>query len=330
MLRRTFMALLGSAAACPIAADAQQGGSPKRIGFIAGGVRPTPFEGSLYDAFPQGMRALGYVEGKDFVVEWRFANGKYERFPEFAKEMVDLKVDAIVLGAMAAVRPTQVVTSSIPIIMGNSIDPVGNGLVASLSHPGGNTTGLSSAYEEIIPKLIETLAIVVLQLSRVGMFINPNNPIHASNLKFSDAPASKLKITVLPVPVGKPEDIESAFEAMKEQKADGVIVPADAFYLANRNRLTELAIQSRLPSIFAQREYAISGGLMSYGENLADFYKRAAVFVDKILKGAKPSELPVEQPIRFLLVINRKTAEKIGVNRAGLKNLHRTISGVSA
>src|SRR6266849_7500665 len=187
MLRRTFMALLGSAAACPIAADAQQGGSPKRIGFIAGGVRPTPFEGSLYDAFPQGMRALGYVEGKDFVVEWRFANGKYERFPEFAKEMVDLKVDAIVLGAMAAVRPTQVVTSSIPIIMGNSIDPVRNGLVASLSHPGGNTTGLSSAYEEIIPKLIETLAIVVPQLSRVGMFINPNNPIHASNLKFSDA-----------------------------------------------------------------------------------------------------------------------------------------------
>ena len=314
MLRRSFIALIGGAAAWPLAINAQQNApGPKRIGFIAGGVRPTPFQGSLYDAFPQGMKALGYVEGKDFVMEWRFANGQYERFPEFAKEMVDLKVDAIVLGAMAAVRPTQMATRTIPIVMGNSIDPVGNGLVASLSHPGGNTTGLSSAYEEIIPKLIETMTLVVPKLSRLAMFVNPSNPIHASNLRFADAPIKKMGLTLLPMPVGKLEEMESAFELMLEQKADAVIVPADAFYLANRTKLTELAVKFQLPSIFAQREYVLSGGLMSYGENIADFLRRSATFVDKIFKGAKPNDLPVEQPIRFLLVLNQKTAAKIGV-----------------
>jgi putative tryptophan/tyrosine transport system substrate-binding protein len=255
MKRRQFTALLGGLAAFPIIAKAQQRARPFRIGFIAGGVRPTPFEGSLYDAFPQGMKELGYVEGRDFLVEWRFANGKYERFPEFAKELVDLKVEAIVLGAMAAVGPTQAVTSTTPIIMGNSIDPVGNGLVASLSHPGGNTTGLSSAYEEIMPKLIETLVAVVPNLSRIGMFINPKNPIHSSILKYSDAPAAKLGIAVLPISVGKLDDFEGAFELMQKDRSDSVIVPADAFYLSNRSKLTEFA------SSIGCRRFSLNGNM---------------------------------------------------------------------
>lgn len=313
MKRREFISVVAGAVAWPKIAQAQQSVRPWRLGFIAGGVRPVPLEGTLYDAFPQGMRALGYVQGKDFTIEWRFAEGKYERFHGFAQELVDLNVDVIVLGAMAAVRPTQEVTSTIPIVMGHSVDPVGNGLIASLAHPGGNTTGVSGAYEEIVPKILEMMGMIVPKLSIVAMFTNPNNHNHSANFKFTQTPATKLGITILPVQVGAPEHIEPAFDAMKQGHAEAVIIPSDALYLSQRKQLAELAKRDRLPTVFAQREYVLAGGLMSYGENLADFYRRAASFVDKILKGAKPSDLPVQLPTKFNLVFNLKTADEVGV-----------------
>jgi putative ABC transport system substrate-binding protein len=184
MKRREFIVLLSAAsAAWPAVATAQRTGKLHRIGFLAGGARPTPIEGTVYEGFLQGMRQLGYVEGKDFTVEWRFAEGEYERFPQLAADLVRLNVDVIVLGAMAAVRPTQQITRTIPIVMGNSIDPVGNGVVVSLARPGGNTTGLSSAYEDYIPKLLELLQMTVPQLSKFAILINPASEIHLGILR---------------------------------------------------------------------------------------------------------------------------------------------------
>jgi putative ABC transport system substrate-binding protein len=314
MQRRKFITLLGGAAAAwPLTVRAQDSAKPRRIGFLAGGSRPALIEGTVYDGFRQGMRQLGYTEGKDFIIEWRFAEGKYERFPDLAAELARLNVDVIVLGAMAAVRPTQKVTSTIPIVMGNSIDPVGNGLVASLARPGGNTTGLSSAFEDYIPKLLELVKTIVPRLSSVAIFINPNNEIHSNILKYVQGPAAKANLTVLPIRVGAPEDIEGAFTTMSQGGAGAMVVPADAFFITHRKQLIELAINNKIVSIFAQREYALAGGLMSYGENLADFYRRSATFVDKIFKGSKASDLPVEQPTHYNLVINLKTAKALGL-----------------
>jgi putative ABC transport system substrate-binding protein len=259
------------------------------------------------------MRELGYVEGKDFITEWRSAEGRYERFPELAAELVQLKVDVIVVPVTAAIRPMQQATDKIPIVMAYSTDPVGNGLVASLARPGGNTTGLAGSSDDTAPKQLELLAMAVPNISRIGLLGNPATPTYSSVLKGAINAAQKAGLSIVPIGASNPQQIDNAFTAFTNERVQAVMVAVDAVLFGQRQRLAELALTNRLPSMFSLREYAAAGGLMSYGENLSDFLRRAASFVDKILKGAKPGDLPIEQPTKFHLVINRKTAEALGI-----------------
>jgi putative ABC transport system substrate-binding protein len=308
--RREFITLLGAAAAWPFAVRAQQSDRMRRIGFLGGG---TVSLQPIYNGLLQGMRELGYREGKDFVVEWRLAEGQYERFTEFAAEMVRLKVEVIVVSTPAGIRPTQQATSTIPIVMGYSTDPIGSGFVTSLARPGGNVTGLASSLDDIVPKQIELLASAVPGLSRVGLLVNPGNPNTPPVLKSAQTSARQAGFVLVAVEAQTPSELEAALVTLTKERVGAVIVIADAFFNSQRRRLVELALQARLPTMFGQREYAQEGGLMSYGESLFEFYRRAASYVDKIFKGANPADLPIEQPTLFKLVINRKTADALGV-----------------
>jgi putative ABC transport system substrate-binding protein len=259
------------------------------------------------------MRQLGYVEGKDFVIEYRFAEGKYERFDDFANELVRLKVDAIVLATPAAVPAMQKATDAIPIVMGYSTDPVGNGFVASLAHPGGNTTGLASSSDDASPKQLELLAMTIPNLSRVGLLVNLDSPNYLPVLKNAMAAGQKAGITLVPVEARNSEDVETAFSTLERENVQAILAVSDGFLLSQRQRITQFALRDRLPSMFQQREYPEVGGLMSYGESLFEFYRRAASYLDKIFKGARPGDLPIEQPTRFNLVINRNTADVLDI-----------------
>ena len=314
MKRRGFITLLGGAAMWPLAARAQQPGTFRRIGFLYGSIPLTQLGSEdLSRAFIQGMLELDYLEGKDFVVEWRSAAGQYERLANLAAELARLKVDVIVTGSAAAVRPAQQATTTIPIVMAYSTDPVGNGFVASLARPGGNTTGLAGSSDNSAPKQLELLTIVMPRLSRVAILTNPHNPNSAAVIKSAQFAAEKVGLVVVPVEARSPEEIEDAFAAIAKQSIAAVVVGLDAAFFVHRQQLAQLALDNRLASMFPVRDYAAAGGLMSYGESLRDFYHRAASFVDKIFKGAKPSDLPIEQPTRFKLVINRKTADALGL-----------------
>jgi putative ABC transport system substrate-binding protein len=299
------------AAAWPLAARAQQAGKVWRIGFLSAVSRESSFRS--YAALRQGMRELGYVEGKDFVIEWRSVEGKYERFPEIVGELVRLKFDVIVTGVTAALPPLQRATSTIPIVMAYSTDPVGNGLVASLVHPGGNITGLAGSSDDSSPKQLELLTTVVPNVSRVGLLGNPDTETYSSVLKSARDAAQKVGLLVMPIEARNPQEIEIAFGALSKERVLAVMVASDAIFFGQRRRIAELALDNRLPTMFSLREYAEAGGLMSYGENIADFFHHAAFYVDKIFKGAKPGDLPIEQPTRFNLVINRKTADALGL-----------------
>ena len=313
--RREFITLLGGAAATwPLAARAQQAGTFRRIGFLYGSIPLTQLGSEdLSRAFIQGMLELGYLEGKDFVVEWRSAAGQYERLADLAAELARLKVDVIVTGSAAAVRPAQQATTTIPIVMAYSTDPVGNGFVAGLARPGGNTTGLAGSSDDSAPKQLELLTTVMPRLSRVAILTNPHNPNSAAVIKSAQSAAEKVGLVVVPVEARSLEEIEDAFAAIAKQSIAAVVVGLDAAFFVHRQQLAQLALDNRLASMFPVRDYAAAGGLMSYGESLRDFYHRAASFVDKIFKGAKPSDLPIEQPTRFKLVINRKTADALGL-----------------
>jgi ABC-type uncharacterized transport system substrate-binding protein len=305
--RREFITLLGGAAAWPLVAQGQQRAKVWRIGLVAGGSRASSFD--VVGAFPQGMRDLGYVEGSDFIMEWRFAEGNYERIPGFAAELVRSSIDVFVLATGAAIRPVQQATSTIPIVMGYSTDPVGNGFVASLARPGGNTTGLASSGDDTSPKQVELLTTIVPNLSRIGFLVNSGNPNSSTVLASVQAAARLAGRVIVPVEGRNPAEIDSAFVTFAGQQVGAIMVGADATLLLRRQRIAELALQNRLPSMFVNREYVEAGGLMSYGENIKDFFRRAATFVDKIFKGAKPGDLPIEQPTKFNLTINRKTAD---------------------
>jgi putative ABC transport system substrate-binding protein len=309
--RRRFIALLGGAIVWPLAAHARQ--PPRRIGFISGGVRPASIESGMLNEFLRGMRELGYVEGRDFVMEWRFAETRYEHFAALARDLVQLNVDVIVLSTGNAVRPTQRVTPTIPIVMAASADPVGTGLVDSLARPGGNTTGLSSAAADTIPKLFELLKMAVPDLSRLAILVNPRTRYPHKLLENAEAAAQSLGIALARVEADRVEKIEEAFIAMSRERVHALIVTGEPFLLTHRRKIAQLARQHRLPSICWYREYVEAGGLMSYGERLADHLRRAAYFVDKIFKGAAPADLPIEQPTRFYLSLNRKTADAIGL-----------------
>jgi putative tryptophan/tyrosine transport system substrate-binding protein len=259
------------------------------------------------------MRDLGHEEHKDFVTELRTVEGHYERFPEFARELVELRVDVLLTAATAGIHFLQQATTTIPIVMVYSTDPVKDGLVASLAHPGGNITGLASSSDDTTPKQLELLATFVPRASRVGILGNPASPNYTAILKSAQTSSEKSNLSILPMEARSAEEIENAFSLLKREDVQAVVVASDAVFFTQRRQIAELAIRSRLPSIFSQREYAAAGGLMSYGENLSDFFRRAAIFVDKIFKGAKPADLPVEQPTAFHLVINRKTADALGL-----------------
>jgi putative tryptophan/tyrosine transport system substrate-binding protein len=314
MRRREFIRLFGSTVVVwPLTARAQQPGKVWRIGFVSGSARPVPLENGSVGGFLEGMRHLGYVEGRDFIIEWRFAEGRYELIPDFATEFARLRVDVIVTLFSPAVPPMRQANPRIPIILAYSTDPVGQGLVASLNRPGGTVTGLASALDEIMAKQVDLLMTVVPKLTRVACLTNPTDSANQIVFKNVEVAAQQAQIKVQLAKAQNAQDIGSAFDLVRNDRVDAIIVSVDAFFFANRGRIAELALANRLPSMFGNREYAEAGGLMSYGDSLRDFARRAATFVDKIFKGAKPSDLPIERPTKFDFAINAKTAKALGL-----------------
>ena len=311
--RKLLIALGVGALAAPFTSFAQQQGKVWRVGFLVPERRPGSLDSHVYGGFPLGMRELGYVEGKDLAIEWRFADNDIARLSDLAAELVRLKVGVIVTAGSAATGAAQKATATIPIVMGSSGDPVGSGFVKSLARPGGNITGITNLITELAPKYLEMLRSMVSRLSRVAVLVNPANSAHAAILKSVQAAAQRAGITILPEEAGTQQEIESAFSNMTRQNAGAVYVVQDPLFRQQRRQIVELEAKHRLPSITAPREHPEAGGLMSYGPNYTDNYRRAATYVDKIFKGAKPADLPVEQPTKFELVINRKTAKSLGL-----------------
>jgi putative tryptophan/tyrosine transport system substrate-binding protein len=315
MNRREVITLLGGAAVgWPISVGAQQPPKVWRIGFLGGASRPNSFESSYYGAFLKRMHELGYVETKDFVMEWRFADGNYDRLLGLATELVQLKVDIIVTTLTLGAKAAQQATTTIPIVMAYSNDPVGNGVIASINRPGGNVTGLASSADDTTPKQLELLATVVPNLSRISVLMNPANfKTHAPMLKAAQISADILGLVALTAEARNLQELDAAFVEMTKQRAGAMMVIADSFFFLRQQRIAELALGARLPTMFPNRDYVEAGGLMSYGNSLAEFLRQAATYVDRIFKGAKPAELPVEQPTKFLLVVNLKTAKALGL-----------------
>jgi putative ABC transport system substrate-binding protein len=311
--RKLLVALGASVLAAPLRSFAQQQGKTWRVGFLA--LRHMDFVDTdySYGPFRQGMRELGYVEGKNLVIEWRSAEGKAERLPDLAAELVQLKVDVIVVAGAAATSAAQKATTTIPIVMGATTDPAGSGFAKSLARPGANITGLSIVTVDISPKHLEMLLSMVPTLSRVAVMLNPTNAGHLAILKRVEAAAQKVGVKILPVNARTPQEIEKAFSIIAKENAKAVIAAADALFNQQVRQIAELSAKNRLPTISVIREYVEAGGLMSYGPKLADSYRRAATYVDKIFKGTKPGDLPVEQPMTFELFINRKTAKALGL-----------------
>jgi putative ABC transport system substrate-binding protein len=298
--------ILGLLAALP-AADAQQPAKMPRVGLLRPGAPPDPY----VDAFRQGLRDLGYVEGQTIAIEYRWAEGRPARLPLLAAELVQLKVDVIVTQGEVAARAVKEATSTIPIVMATSGDPVEAALVASLARPGGNVTGLSTMVPEMSGKRLQLLKEAVPKVSRVAILYNPTNLTMVLGVKEAQVAARTLGLTVQPVEVRAPDDLGPAFDAMTRERAEALFLIADPFTITHQRRILDLAAKPRLPTICSWLESA--GCLVSYGSNFRDLFRRAATYVDKILKGAKPADLPVEQPTKFELVINLKTARALGL-----------------
>jgi putative ABC transport system substrate-binding protein len=298
-------------ALCP-SSEAQQPKKVPRIGYLTAtspAVSPARIE-----VFRQGLHELGYVEGKNIVIEYRYAEGKFDRLPALAAELVRLKVDLIVSTGPTVTRAAKEATTTVPIVMAIDGDPVGNGFVASLAHPGGNITGLSTLAPEIRGKQLELLKESVPRLSRVAVFGTSTQPGNAQSLKETELAAGAIGVKLQYLDILAPEDLESAFRAASKERADAVLMMVPRLVaISRRKAIADLAVKGRLPAIYPQSDYVEAGGLMSYSVNTADLDRRAATYVDKILKGAKPADLPVEQPRKFELVINLKTAKQIGV-----------------
>jgi ABC-type uncharacterized transport system substrate-binding protein len=292
-------------------ADAQQSTKVPRIGYL--GANSATVNPDRIEAFRQGLRELGYVEGKSIVIEWRSAEGKLDRLPTLAAELVRLKVDIIIAGGPQSNRAAKEATVTIPIVMGFDNDPVRNGFVASLARPGGNITGLATLAPEINGKLIELLKEIVPRLSHLAVLGTSTQPGSAQSLREAELAARSFGVQVQYLDVRGPKDIEPAFRAAGKEHANGLLVLQSPVINSQRTQVADLAVKSRLPAIFPQSGYVEAGGLMYYGANTADLFRRAAHYVDKILKGAKPADLPVEQPTKFELVINLKTAKQIGL-----------------
>jgi putative tryptophan/tyrosine transport system substrate-binding protein len=313
MRRREFITAIATmVAAWPLAARAQQGAQKLwRIGHLIGGTQAGTSRVSV--GLIEGLRELGYIEGRDYIVEYRYAEGHYDRFPDLAAELVRLNVDVVVLGTPAAISAMRKATSTIPIIMAVVSDPVGNGFVSSLARPGGNITGLATSDEITIAKQIELLSEILPKLSRVGILVNPDSPT-VPNLVTARAAARQAAIELWQTNARNADEIDAAFVKFSQERVQAVIVIPDAVFALHRRRIAELAMKDRLPTMFAHREYVVDGGTLSYGQDIKYFLRRSAVLVDKIFKGAKPADLPIEQPTRFFLTVNLKTAKAIGLN----------------
>jgi len=311
--RDTYLALLALLAlgAAPFPAEAQQAGKVWRIGYLSGASAEN--DKNWFAAFQQGMQDLGYVEGKSFVMEQRYSEGRNERLSALATELVGLKTNVLVVFGAAAARAANKATSTIPIVMTVTADPVGDGLAASLARPGGNVTGLSDIHSVLVTKRLELLKEVVPSASRVGVLMNADSPTLLRQLRDIQAAAPAFGVTILSLPVSGADDIERAFATMKKERLGGILVLGDPMINTHRRQVVGLAEKSRMPAVFTVKENAEAGGLMAYGTNFADLWRRAATYVDKILRGANPADLPIEQPIRFELVVNMKTAKAIGV-----------------
>ena len=311
MKRREFILLAGGAAiAWPLAALAEQAGKVYRIGFL--GDSPASISEPM-EAFRQGLRDLGYVEGRNIAIEYRWAEGKPERMRELAEELVRLKVDVIIVPSSVYTEAAKRATSTIPIVFLAHADPVGTGHVTSLARPGGNITGLSVMLTEISVKGLELLKEVVPGLARVAVIFDPATPSYKPAMKAVEAAGPLLGIQVHPVAVRSATEFDSAFSAIVQGRADAILVLTTPLFIAGAQRLAELALTHKLPSVFGPKYHVVAGGLMSYWPNRADYWRRGAIYVDKILKGAKPADLPVQQPTRFELVINLKTAKALGL-----------------
>ena len=312
----------------PLSCEAQQASSRPRIGFLATGSLSEPRIQRYLEAFRQGLRELGYVEGQNIAIEFRWAEGHYSRLPSLAAELVRLKVNVIVAGGPPAMQAAKQATETIPMVMGAVADPVATGFVATLARPGGNITGLSLMHSELLAKQLELLLKEVLpKVSRVALLGNPVNPNYASLLRHAQDAAQALGLRLRPEEARDPSEIDSAFAAIIAERSGAVIVLVDTVFLDHRTRIADHAVRRRLPTVFGVSEFAEAGGLLAYGPSISDGWRRAATYVDKILKGAKAADLPVEQPATFELVINLKTAKALGLTipQAVLQRADRVI-----
>ncbi len=317
MNRRDTLRVLLALGVAPLAAEAQQAAKVSRIGYLAinlaAALAANPH---ALEPFLQGLRDLGYVEGRNVVIEYRDAKGKYERLPALAAELVALTVDVIVVGSQLAALSAKQATRTLPIVFANAGDPVGSGLVTSLARPGGNVTGLSNLTAELVGKCLEQLTQAVPGVSRVAVLWQPGavgERTEKDMLKEADVAARALGVRLQVVEVRGPDDFDRAFSDMTRARTGALTALPSIMFFNERRRLVDLAARHRLPMAFPYREGVDAGGLMAYGPNPADFFRRAAAYVDRILKGAKPGDLPVEQPTKFELVINLKTAKALGL-----------------
>ena len=307
----TVLALFAMLFALCLPAEAQQPTKIPRLGFLTAG-SPSSIAGRI-EALRQGLRELGYIEDKNIVIEWRFAQGKPESLPALVAELVHLKVHIIVSAGSAITRPAKDATKTIPIIMTNDPDPVGNGFVASLARPGGNITGLSSLGADLPGKRLELLKEILPKLSRAAVLGTSTNPGNVPALKATKLAAGPLRVQLQFLDILSPKDIETAFRAATKARVDAVIVLNSPINSSRRREIAGLAVKNQLPAFYDRSDYIEDGGLMSYGVNFTDLAHRAATYVDKILKGAKPAELPVEQPTKFEFIISLKAAKQIGL-----------------
>lgn len=311
--RELFLGVGAGLVALPLEALAQRITRVWHVGFLSSRGHPGSPELDYHVGLPRGLKELGYVEGKDLVIDWRFADGKYERFAELLAELIRIPVDVLVTDGTPTTLAAQKATKTIPIVFGSAADPVGNGLVQSLSRPGGNTTGVSLLGTEASIKQVEMLAAVLPKLSRVGVLFNPDNPSATQIMKSLQGASELKKLTQVPVEARTRQAIGAAFALMEKERVGAFLYLPDSFLAEHRPLIAELSIGHRIPGIAAGVGFPMAGGLMSYGQNLESNYRRAAAYVDKILKGTSPADLPVEQPTKFELVLNRRTAKTLGI-----------------
>ena len=297
--------------AVAVIAEAQQPKKVPRIGYLTASTPVAQLPGT--EALREGLREFGYVEGQNIAIEFRYAEEKPERLPALAADMVRLKVDVIVTGGPTATRTAKETTNTVPIVMSQDSDPVGNGFVASLARPGGNITGLATLSPELSGKRLELLKEIVPKLNRVAVLGTSTNPGNAQGLKETELAAKAFRVQLQYLDVRDPKDIEIAFREASREQADAVLVLGGPVVLPQRTKVAELAVKNRLPAIYNRPEFVEAGGLVSYSASYTDMSRRAATYVDKILKGAKPADLPVEQPTKFEFIINLKAAKQIGL-----------------